>query len=97
MSGWAYKTPPDANVKSQSGVPGGRRRRARLTGPPTLFHVVPTGQLVKMVWRLALSQTPHHDPTDQPLPDWADIWMREYNRGVDMTTFAGTTGRPAEG
>jgi Predicted metal-dependent hydrolase len=78
-------------------VPGGRRRRARLTGPPTLFHAVPTGQLVKMVWRLALSQTPHHDPTDQPLPDWADIWMREYNRGVDMTTFAGTTGRPAEG
>ena len=78
-------------------VPGGRRRRARLSGPLTLFHGVPTSQLVKMVWRLALSQTPHHDPADQLLPDWADTWMREYDRGVDMTTFAGTTGRQAEG
>ncbi len=70
-------------------APGGRRRRARRSGTPTLFHAVPTSQLVKMVWRLALSQTPHHDPADQPLPDWADTWMREYDRGVDMTTFAG--------
>jgi hypothetical protein len=38
-------------------------------------------------WRLALSQTPHHDPADQPLPDWADTWMREYERGNDMTAF----------
>ncbi|MGH3632885.1 MAG: metal-dependent hydrolase [Mycobacterium sp.] len=77
-------------------LPGGRRPDRR-SGPPTLFHAVPTSQLVKMVWRLALSQTPYHDPTAQPLPDWADTWMREYDRGVDMTTFAGTTGRPAEG
>jgi hypothetical protein len=75
-------------------VPGGRRRRARRSGPPTLFHAVPTSQLIQMVWRLALSQTPYHDPADQPLPDWADTWMREYDRGVDMTTFAG---RPNEG
>jgi predicted metal-dependent hydrolase len=78
-------------------VPGGRRRRIRRSGPPSLFHAVPTSQLIKMVWRLALSQTPYHDPADQPLPDWADTWMREYDRGVDMTTFAGTTGRHAEG
>jgi predicted metal-dependent hydrolase len=74
-------------------VPGGSRRRARRSGPPTLFHAVPTSQLVKMIWRLALSQTPNHDPADQPLPDWADIWMREYDRGTDMTTFFGA---PAE-
>ena len=42
-----------------------------------------------MVWRLWLSQTPYHDPADQPLPDWADTWMREYDRGTDMTAFAG--------
>jgi hypothetical protein len=77
-------------------VPGGRRR-ARRSGPPTLFHAVPTSQLVTMVWRLALSQTPYHDPADQPLPGWADTWMREYDRGVDMTTFAGGAGRQAEG
>jgi predicted metal-dependent hydrolase len=70
-------------------TPGGRRRRARRNGPPTLFHAVPTSQLVKMVWRLWLSQTPYHDPADQPLPAWADTWMREYDRGTDMTSFAG--------
>jgi predicted metal-dependent hydrolase len=68
--------------------PGGARRRARSGGCPTLFHSVPTADLAKMVWRLALSQAPNHDPRDQPLPDWADTWMAEYARGTDMTTFA---------
>jgi predicted metal-dependent hydrolase len=68
-------------------LPGGNRRRARRNGPRTLFHAVPTGELVTMVWRLALSQTPHHDPADPSLPDWADTWMREYERGNDMTAF----------
>jgi hypothetical protein len=54
-----------------------------------LFHAVPTGQMVTMMWRLALSQTPNHDPADQPLPDWADTWMREYDSGTNMTTFFG--------
>lgn len=66
------------------------RRRRRPGEPPTLFHAVPTSQLAKMFWRLALSQTPHHDPAHQPLPDWADSWMRAYDRGVDMTVFAGS-------
>lgn len=70
-------------------VPGGRRRRARHGGPSGMFHAVPTSQLTKMVWRLVLSQTPNHDPADQPLPDWAETWMREYDRGTDMTSFAG--------
>jgi len=38
---------------------------------------------------LALSQTPHHDPVEQPLPDWAATWMQEYDRGTDMTSFVG--------
>ena len=52
---------------------------------------MPTSQLVKMVWRLWLSQTPYHDPADQPLPDWAATWMREYDSGADMTSFAGSS------
>jgi len=32
----------------------------------------------------------HTKPADQPLPGWADTWMREYERGSDMTTFYGT-------
>jgi hypothetical protein len=55
-----------------------------------LFHAVPTSQLLTTVWRLMLTQTPHYDPADQPLPGWADTWMREYKRGSDMTTFYGT-------
>ena len=69
---------------------------ARMSGPPTLFQEVPTTQLAKMVWRLGLSQTPYHDPADQPLPDWADTWMGEYDRGIDMTTFAGGLADTAE-
>ena len=68
--------------------PGGGRRRARRGGSPTLFGTVPTADLAKMVWRLALSQAPNHDPGEQPLPDWADTWMTEYARGTDMTRFA---------
>lgn len=67
--------------------PGGRRRAARRSGPPTLFGAVPTSDLAKMVWRLALSQMPNHNPARQPLPDWADTWMSEYARGTDMTAF----------
>ena len=68
--------------------PGGGRRRARRAGCPTLFNSVPTSDLAKMVWRLALSQAPNHDPGHQPLPEWAGTWMAEYARGTDMTTFA---------
>jgi predicted metal-dependent hydrolase len=72
--------------------PGGARRRARRGGVPTLFATVPTGDLARMAWRLALSQTPNHDPAHQPLPEWADTWMAEYARGTDMTQFAETRG-----
>lgn len=67
--------------------PGGRRRKARRNGPATLFGAVPTGDLAGMVWRLALSQMPNHDPAHQPLPAWAGTWMAEYERGTDMTAF----------
>ncbi|OBK75625.1 metal-dependent hydrolase [Mycobacterium sp. 1164985.4] len=70
-----------------------RLGRRHGNGAPTIFHSVPTRHLLTMVWRLALSQTPYHDPADQPLPDWAEEWMRAYDRGDDMTTFFGS---PAE-
>lgn len=76
--------------------PGARRRKARRAGPTTLFGAVPTSDLVRMVWRLALSQMPYHDPADQPLPEWADTWMDEYSSGTDMTSFS-TGGGPTAG
>jgi predicted metal-dependent hydrolase len=71
--------------------PGGARRRARQSVGPTLLGSVPTGDLATMVWRLALSQLPHHDPKNQPLPDWAATWMAEYERGTDMTQYLSPT------
>ena len=64
-------------------------RLHRRSGPAPVFHAVSTARLFRMLWGLALSQTPNHDPADQPLPDWVDTWMREYDRGTDMTTFFG--------
>lgn len=64
-------------------------RLHRRSGPAPVFHAVPAGRLLSMLWRLALSQTPHHDPADQPLPSWVDTWMREYDCGTDMTSFCG--------
>lgn len=75
-------------------APGGRRRRTVEYGAPSLFHAVPTRELAAMVWRLLLSQTPHHDPAAQPLPEVADVWMRDYAAGTDMTTYVGRP--PAE-
>ena len=60
---------------------------ARKTWPPRAFHDVPSRELVSMVGRLITSQAPYHNPADQPLPKWAAVWMEEYERGVDMTTF----------
>ncbi len=75
-------------MSSALGSEFGYRMRRR-SGPPPVFHAVPTARLFTMLWRLALSQTPHHDPANQPLPDWVATWMREYDRGTDMTTFFG--------
>lgn len=69
-----------------------RRRRRHGGGTPTIFGSVPTIDLAKMAWRLALSQAPYHDPADQPLPDWAQTWMQAYDGGTDMTTFARSSG-----
>lgn len=63
------------------------RYRIGRRNPLPVFYAVPAIDLIRMLWRLALSQTPHHDPADQPLPQWAATWMAEYDRGTDMTAF----------
>lgn len=73
----------------KSRTPWASRKPKPAGAVPSIFSRVPTRQLAKMVWRLALSQSPFHDPADQPLPEWAQTWMREYDRGTDMTTSLG--------
>ncbi|KWX57767.1 metal-dependent hydrolase [Mycobacterium sp. NAZ190054] len=66
------------------------RSQRTKTGVPAPFHAVPTRNIASMLWWLFLAQLPHHDPTNQPVPESADLWMREYARGTDMTAFCGT-------
>ena len=83
-------------LKRRLPIPKSVRGKAQdVAGVPSIFHAVPTTTIVKMMWRLALSQAPAHDPADQPLPQWADEWMRAYDRGADMTAYFGTP--PATG
>ena len=42
-----------------------------------------------MVWQLAKSRTPGHDPADEPLPAWVDEWHAAYDSGADVTTYEG--------
>ena len=53
-----------------------------------LSHV-PGRDLRTMVRHLARSQTPRHDPAQEPLPAWVDEWHAAYDCGADVTTYEG--------
>jgi predicted metal-dependent hydrolase len=63
-------------------------RRRRGSGPSMLGHV-PGRELRTMIWHLARSQMPNHDPTNEPLPAWVDAWHSAFDAGSDVTTYAG--------
>jgi hypothetical protein len=42
--------------------------------------------------RVIASQKPSHDPADQPLPAFADEWLRRYERGDDVTRWYSSQG-----
>lgn len=66
-------------------LPVVRRRRGR----PSMLSHVPGRDLRTMVWQLAKSQTPGHDPAHEPLPTWVDEWHAAYDSGADVTTYEG--------
>ncbi|MBE7191690.1 MAG: metal-dependent hydrolase [Gordonia polyisoprenivorans] len=55
--------------------------------PAQAFYDVSSKEFVVMILRLIASQAPLHNPKDQPLPEWVDVWMADYERGADMTTY----------
>lgn len=89
----ASKTLSMAMVRAELARP--RNRVGGPGRPPSMLHGVPRSQLRSMLWHLAKSQTPHHDPADQPLPALAFAWMRAYENGADLTRFtnAGSVGK----
>jgi predicted metal-dependent hydrolase len=64
-------------------------KRAGTAGtPPSMLARVPRKDLRSMLWHLVLSQTPHHDPADQPLPGLAFAWMQAYEDGAELIRFS---------
>ncbi len=49
------------------------------------LHTVSWSQKLTTAARVLLSQTPFHNPAKEPLPDFADRWIRRYDRGDDIT------------
>jgi predicted metal-dependent hydrolase len=64
--------------------------------PPATFAPASNREMLTLVYRLLLSQVPHHRPAREPLPRFADTWFERYAAGHDMTRFYSAT-RPAGG
>jgi hypothetical protein len=50
---------------------------------------VPGRELRTMIWQLAKSQMPGHDPADEALPSWAENWHAAFDADADVTTYEG--------
>ena len=62
------------------------RRRGRRA---SMLSHVPGRDLRTMVWHLAKTQTPWHDPAHESLPTWVNEWHAAYESGADVTTYEG--------
>ena len=89
---------PDRKVDARTLLPvfGLRqtlRQRVRSAGGiaepaiPSAFSTVPRKERLMAVGRVLLSQTPFHDPTGEPLPNFADRWFERWNSGGDVTRW----------
>jgi len=59
--------------------------------PPSAFAPASNREMLTLVYRLLLSQVPHHRPAKEPLPVFADTWFRAYRSGCDVTRFYTST------
>lgn len=48
------------------------------------LSTAPWKQKLSTTARVLMSQTPLHDPAQEPLPQFADEWFSRYNRGDDV-------------
>jgi predicted metal-dependent hydrolase len=66
-------------------LPFASRRPADAT--PGAFSTVPRKQRLIAAGRVLLSQTPFHNPANEPLPRFADRWFARWNSGGDVTRW----------
>lgn len=59
----------------------------KASNEPVMLKDVSNIALIKMMYRLTLSQLPFHNPAHQPLPSWAKVWLDSYDQGDDMARF----------
>ncbi|OMC22857.1 metal-dependent hydrolase [Mycobacterium colombiense] len=65
-------------------VRGSRRDADAVQRVQPALHTVPWKQKLGTAARVLMSQTPLHDPAEEPLPEFADRWFERYNRGDDV-------------
>lgn len=92
----------DRKVDARTFLPAyrlGQALRPRLPGrhataarSPSAFATVPRKQRLVAAARVLLSQTPFHDPANEPLPEFADRWCGRWDAGGDVTRWY--TGEP---
>lgn len=63
---------------------GSRRHADAVRRVKPALHTVPWRQKFGTAARVLMSQTPLHDPANEPLPTFADRWFQRYNRGDDV-------------
>lgn len=68
------------------------RRHVTPATTPSAFSSVPRKQSLVAAGRVLLSQTPFHNPANEPLPEFADRWFKRWNSGGDVTRWY--TGQP---
>ncbi|KWX68462.1 metal-dependent hydrolase [Mycobacterium sp. NAZ190054] len=72
-------------VDARTLLPGYGLRTAFRQKTPAAFAGVPLGEKLIAGVRILLSQTPFHNPGNEPLPDFADEWFTRWERGDDVT------------
>jgi predicted metal-dependent hydrolase len=65
-------------------LPAARRRLDGLPGIPDSYVGVPIPERKAAGLGVLLAQMPHHDPCDQPLPEFAERWFERYEAGGDV-------------
>jgi predicted metal-dependent hydrolase len=99
LRGFEEHVPLDArHVSTKTISPGGlylfevRDRlsyQRRVSRQHSMLHGIRGRDLRTMLWREAKAQTPHHDPSREPLPAWAEEWHTAYDSGADVGTYDG--------
>jgi predicted metal-dependent hydrolase len=92
----AHVPEPDRKVDARTLLPafGMQQTLRQLFGgsrstpsKPSAFASVPRKQRLVAVGRVLLSQTPFHNPANEPLPQFADHWFERWNSGGDVTRW----------